>query len=135
MAIAGQIWDRFSALVDNRPLTFGSLHRSVAISIPNNEVFDVTYTIANATNTLVYNDELGTFSFLAVSTDYNSRMLLTDSAANTMSFHWRGTGTSGELGSWFKLTTDDTSSGQTLTSVRVFNTSGSTLKCRIVVLD
>lgn len=102
--------------------TTGHIHKRTAI-------------IANAANTVVYNDELGTFNFCWLASDYNTRVLITDNASASFSIQLLGTGTSGSYGVPLMLALDETSnSSATINAIQVFNNSGSTAQVQCLVI-
>jgi hypothetical protein len=126
MAVSLNIWQRLSYLLNGDLRQFGSIEKPVSISI-NNNAYQKTVALTNATNTTIYNNNLGTFSSFYLASDQNTRVLITDNALNSFSLTLRGTGTANEMGVALVLGSDKTVNANTyITTVQVFNNSGST---------
>lgn len=133
MAISLQAYSYFASLIDSNLLSKGSLESPISIQL-DGDPFTFGQTIANAANAIMYSDQLGTFNYLYIASDFNLRMLITDNASQTFSLGLRGTGVSNSFGIAFQLGLDETSnSTTTINAVQVFNTSGSSARCLIVV--
>lgn len=124
-----QVYGRFEGRFDNTVVQGGSIERPVFMNVGGTK-FDQVFSIANAANTTIYNAQLSDFDFLFIQSDYDLRLLLTDTASNTFSINIKGTGVNNRYGIPFILGLDETSSGQTLNTVQAFNTSGNTAKVR-----
>src|SRR3972149_5318933 len=130
-----QIWQKLGSGVDGKSITRGSLEKPVSISVTGNK-FAKTETIANAANATMYADELGDFSYMRIASDFNTRVVFTDTNSGTFNMQLRGTGRANEYGLPFQLGLDETvNSTTTINSVVAHNESGSTAKVDIVVVE
>lgn len=128
-----QSYSYFASLIDSNKLEEGSLETPISITL-DGDPYKFGATIANAANTIMYADQLGTFNFLYIACDFDLRILITDNASASFSLGLRGTGISGRFGIALQLGLDETSNtNTTINAVQAFNTSGSTARCLIVV--
>ena len=136
MAFMIQAYTRVAFRVDNTSYHAGSMETPVSINVANEIVFQRVYSIATATNTLVYNDDLANFEFLYIAADFNTRLELTDGNSDTFSINLLGTATSGKYGLPFILGSDvTTNSTSYINTCRVYNTSGSTANVFVLAAD
>jgi len=134
MSTTLQSYARFVCVLDSEELKAGSVETPFSFAV-DGETFHKVASIANAANTTMYNDELSTFNFMYLVSDYDVRIVLTDSGANTFSLQLKGTGISGDYGLPLQLGLDETlNTATTLTTVVAFNTSGSTAKVMAFVV-
>lgn len=134
MSINLQTYGRFSVRIDERTVSAGSIEKPVNISIDGTSHQRVA-SIANASNTAMYSNELSTFNYLYLASDYNTRIVVMDTESNSFSFQLRGTGEANKYGVEFKLGLDETlNSSVTINSVHAYNTSGNTAKVICIVL-
>jgi len=135
MTVNLQVYSKASALVQGRVVGFGSLDVPASIEITGDK-FEKTVPVANAANTVMYADELGGFNYLAIASDYDTRILLTDTGGDTFSLQIRGSGTSNEPGPPQEFFQDHTSDDtDRINAVRVFNESGNAAQVSLVVLE
>lgn len=134
MSTTLQAYNKFVTIIDGEEVKAGSVERPTSLAV-DGTVFRRVASIANAANTTMYSDELGTFNFMHLASDFDTRVVLTDSSANSFSIQLRGTGEVGSYGLPFELGLDETvDANTTLTTVAVFNTSGSTAKVLALVI-
>ena len=134
MAFSLQTYSRFSGRIDNQLTKGGSLEVPVTISVTGN-VYNEVATVANGANTTIYNDDLGTFTYLYLASDFNTRAKITDTNSNTFSIQLRGTGEAAKYGIPLTLGLDETTdASNTINTIQVFNTSGSSAKIFITVI-
>ena len=134
MSVNIQFWGKLAGLIYGEEVRGGSLEIPVSVAVTGN-VHRRTAVLANATNSIVYNDELSGFSGAFISSDYNTRVLISDNAANTFSFTLRGTGEGGKMGVPLMLGDDQTSDANTrINTIQIFNTSGNTANTVCLVI-
>ena len=134
MAVNLQCFGFGSARIDRELVTAGSIETPTNIQV-DGEVYETQREIANAANTVVYNDELSTFNYLWIASDYNTRVVFADTGGNSFSMTLRGTGVSKKYGVPIQLGADETvNAATTINSVTVFNSSGNTAKVSILVV-
>lgn len=134
-----QVYSRYSSLIDSNLVDGGSMDIPTNITV-NGLVHELTTSVANGANAVVYNDELSSFNFLYLSSSYNTRALITDTASNTFSINLRGTNEGSNnnvrLGVALQLGSDKTADANTsINSIQVFNTSGNTASVRCVAIQ
>jgi len=130
-----QAWQKLAARIDGESVARGSLEKPISISVTGNR-FAKTETIANGANTTMYADELGDFNYLRIVSDFNMRVVFTDTASATFNMQLLGTGRANEYGLPFELGLDETSnSSTTINSVVAHNESGSSAKVDILVIE
>jgi hypothetical protein len=130
-----QVWQKLAGRVDGESVKRGSLEKPISISVTGNK-FTKTETIANAANATMYADELGDFSYLRIVSDFNTRVVFTDTASATWNVQLLGTGRANEYGLPYQLGLDETSnSTTTINSVVAHNESGSTAKVDILIVE
>lgn len=134
MSVNLQVFTRASARIDNTNVVAGSTERPINYTITGVK-HERTVSIANAANSTVFAADISAFSFLLLESDYNTRVLLTDTNSNTFSIWLRGTGVSERYGVPFILANDNTSSTYIVNAIQVFNTSGNTAKVHILILN
>lgn len=135
MSVTLNVWASAGARIDGRGFPLGDHSVPAAISVTGN-VHERREAIANSANAVMYNDELGDFEFLWIESDMNTRVLLADTAGNSLSVPLRGTGTSGKMGLPLLLGGDNTADSNTsINTVTVFNESGSTARVRCVAVE
>ena len=134
MAFTLQSYSRAATQIDGETDNVGSVERPVSIAV-DGDVFKTVSTIANGANAVIYNDELTTFNYMHISSDYDVRLKFTDSASNTFNMQLKGTENTNKYGIGFQLGKDETASNAvTLNAVQAFNTSGNTAKVKIFVV-
>lgn len=133
MAFNLQVFSRFSIRIDNTDLRGGSFEVPTTFDV-DGEVFDRTYSIANAANSVVYNTSISTFNFIFIQSDEDARLLITDTNTNTFSIWTRGTGVTSRYGVPFILANDNTEGAYVVNTVQAFNTSGNTARIRVVAI-
>lgn len=134
MTFPVQVWSRVDARLGSEHVKDGSLEVPTSIEVVGNAIEKIV-TVANAANSVIYNADLTGFLYLRVVTDFNTRLLITDTASNTFAVRLRGTGVADSFGIPFQLGADDTSSSQTLNTLQIFNTSGNTAKIKLLVIQ
>jgi hypothetical protein len=134
MSFQLQNFNYFSSLVDRERVYGGSMERPASITV-DGEVHTQVHSIANAANTVVYNDELSGFKYLNIASDFNTRALIHDNTGNSFSVSLRGTAETKKYGIPLTLGEDQTSAANArINTIRVYNSSGNTAKVRITVL-
>lgn len=129
-----QSYGRISSLIDGEPLEGGSIDTPVSIVI-NGQTYNRVFSIANGANSLVYNNDLSGFEYLFIQSDFNTRALVTDNSGNSLSLGIRGTAKTNQYGIPFQLGLDETANSTVLiNAIRIFNTSGSTAKVKIIAV-
>lgn len=124
-----------AARIDGETIVLGSLERPISISVTGN-IHRRTETIANGANAVIYADELGDFVFLYISSDYTTRVKLTDTGGSTFHLPLKGTGTANKQGLPIMLGDDSTlNSNVSINAVQVFNESGSSAKVTLVIVE
>ena len=134
MSVNLQLFARMSARIDNTIVVAGSTERPINYTITGIK-HERTVSIANAANAALFAADVSAFSLLWLESDYNTRVLLTDTNSNTFSIWLRGTGVSERYGVPFILANDNTASTFIVNSVQVFNTSGNTAKVHILIAN
>jgi hypothetical protein len=135
MTVNLQIWQKLAGRIDGESVKRGSLEKPVSLSVTGN-IFAKTETIANAANATMYADELGDFTYMRIASDFNTRLVFTDTNSGTFNMQLLGTGRANEYGLPFQLGLDETvNSTTTINSVVAHNASGSTAKVDIVVVE
>jgi len=134
MAFNLQAYVRASARIDNTAVEAGSLERPFNFSVTGLK-YELTKSIANAANSVMYNAQLTAFTFLMIESDYPVRLKITDTNSNTFSLWLAGTNTANRYGMPLVLGNDNTASTYTINSIQAFNTSGSTAKVHIITLN
>jgi hypothetical protein len=128
MAATLLLYGSVSGLIDNRRLVVGTLNTPFSFSVKGQKD-ETTVSIANAANAAVYANALGQLNTIAIECDYNTRVVLTDTANSSFSLALRGTGKAGKYGHPLVLTKCNTiNSATTINSVVVHNKSGSAAK-------
>jgi len=135
MAFSAQVWTSVAALLNGVPEGYPGNNRPVSLTIDNDEVYRKIITITNATNAVIYADQLSTFTFMLVACDFNTRLLVTDTNSDTMSFTLRGTAVANQYGVPWMLGEDLTTTGFRVNAIQLFNTSGSTARAICLVFD
>ena len=134
MSFLLQNFNYFSSLIDRERAYGGSLERPANITV-DGEMHNQVHSIANAANTVVYNDELSGFKYLNIASDYNTRALIHDNTGNSFSLSLRGTAETKKYGIPLTLGEDQTASASArINTIRVFNSSGNTARVRITVV-
>lgn len=134
MAFSLQTYVRAAARIDNTVVEAGSLERPYNQSVTGLK-YELTQSIANAANAVMFNAQLSAFQFLIIESDYPVRLKLTDTNSNTFSLWLAGTNTANRYGLPLCLGNDNTTSTYTINAVQAFNTSGSTAKVHIIVIN
>jgi hypothetical protein len=123
-----------SALIDGQRLNVGSIDTPASF-IVNGQKHEVTWSIANGANAVIYANSLGAFNTVAIECDFNTRIVLTDTASNVFNLGIRGTGKARQYGLPLPITLSTTiNAATTINSIVVHNESGSTAKVHAIVI-
>jgi hypothetical protein len=134
MAVNLQVINRASTRIDNTLVFAGTTERGVNFEITGLK-YELTASIANSANAVIYNSNLTAFSYLVVEADENVRILITDNSSASFSVWLRGTGVTSRYGLPLQLGNDNTTSTYIINTLQAFNTSGNTAKVHILVLN
>jgi len=134
MTINLQSFARLSALVDGEEEVVGSVERPFNLSITG-LVFKNATSIANAANTVIYNNTLTTFKVGFIESDEDLRIVISDNNSATYSLWTRGTGLAGKYGLPLIIPKQNTSGSFLINTFTAFNTSGNTARVKITIFD
>lgn len=134
MAVNLQVINRASTRIDNTMVHAGTTERGVNFEITGVK-YELTASISNAANAVIYNSHLTAFSYLLIESDENVQIKLTDNASATFYVWLRGTGVTSRYGLPLQLGNDNTNSTAIINTIQAFNTSGNTAKVHILVLN
>lgn len=129
-----QVFTAFSTRLNGQDKKGGSTANPFNYALTG-EVYEFIDAIANGANSVMYSNTLGSFDFLWLQSDYNTRVVITDTNSNTFSLHIRGTAVNNQYGIPLILAFDETDGGTAvINAIQVFNTSGNTAHTRLVII-
>lgn len=109
------VYQYFSADLDERVVSGGSLSQARSITISNGELTDQTFKIAPVTAVKIWdkteNDAMGDFDFLWIESDLDVSVQFTTDAGTTDAYdvkELKGSGTAGQMGPALVLGSDAT---------------------------